>query len=487
MTNNPYATLSQSDNSTVLSFTLEDGSSFPIISTYTVGQSHAVIALVVASCISLIAAVGLLSAIAISAFNTRMVKDPNMFVRTHVVYYFVSLLLSDILQAIGSIMNSAWITKQAVVYDSLCTAQGVIKQTADVGIALWSLVIATRTFLVLFLRVPHKRYTMWITLTANWSLLGAIVIAGPATASDKRGPFYGISGAWCWISSSYSTKRIALDYMVMFISALLAFILYFLVFLKMRGIVRSQALSTSVASADRERDEKYEHKLARQMLLYPVAYTILILPIACCRFSAWSGHKVPFGVTIFSAFIYLLSGLVHVILFASTRRILPPRSMIPKFLISNPQVLLASTAVPDGDFDSYYDGAESQHSWVNHAAAEKKDGGAIIEPFDPRNPFADPVLPPIDEAVIRRVRSPDSERSSSRATPRALSPVPGDYPDLRAVPPSQGTQRGQRVELSEAETDLVDEPAAQISPAPTHREGERMELPHTPLSARRYT
>ena len=26
--------------------------------------------------------------------------------------------------AIGSIMNSAWITKQAVIYDSLCTAQG---------------------------------------------------------------------------------------------------------------------------------------------------------------------------------------------------------------------------------------------------------------------------------------------------------------------------------------------------------------------------
>jgi hypothetical protein len=56
----------------------------------------------------------------------------------------------------------------------------------------------------------------------------------------------------------------------MFISALLAFILYLLVFLKLRGIVRAQAFSTSVAAAAKERDEKYEHKLARQMLLYPV-------------------------------------------------------------------------------------------------------------------------------------------------------------------------------------------------------------------------
>lgn len=33
-----------------------------------------------------------------SAFNTRTIKNPNMFVRTHIAFYFVSLLLSDILQ-----------------------------------------------------------------------------------------------------------------------------------------------------------------------------------------------------------------------------------------------------------------------------------------------------------------------------------------------------------------------------------------------------
>ena len=42
----------------------------------------------------------------ISAFNTRKVKDPNMFVRTHVVYYFISLLLSDILQ--GAFISILW-------------------------------------------------------------------------------------------------------------------------------------------------------------------------------------------------------------------------------------------------------------------------------------------------------------------------------------------------------------------------------------------
>lgn len=50
-------------------------------------------------------------------------------------------------------------------------------------------VIAVRTFLDLFLRVAHYRYTMWITLIAIWSLVGAVVIAGPATASGNHGPF----------------------------------------------------------------------------------------------------------------------------------------------------------------------------------------------------------------------------------------------------------------------------------------------------------
>jgi len=48
-----------------------------------------------------------------------------------------------------------------------------------------------------------------------------------------------------------------------------------------------------------ERNEKYERKLARQMLLFPIAYTIMIFPITLCRFLSWSGFRVPFAVTIF--------------------------------------------------------------------------------------------------------------------------------------------------------------------------------------------
>jgi hypothetical protein len=127
-------------NPSTISVSLADGTRFIIRNTYSDSQSKAVSALIGASSVSLVATVGLLSAIAMSAFNTRKVKNPEMFVRTHVAFYFVSLLLSDILQSVGSIMNATWMRDSAVVYGSLCTAQGVINLMADVAIALWSLV-----------------------------------------------------------------------------------------------------------------------------------------------------------------------------------------------------------------------------------------------------------------------------------------------------------------------------------------------------------
>jgi len=408
----------------------------------------------------------------------------------------VSLLLSDILQAIGSIINAAWMREEAVIYGSLCTAQGAINLIADVSIALWSLVIATRIFIVLFLRLKVKRSVMWLVMISQWSLIGAIGIAGPATVgSNKHGPFYGIADYWCWISPNYIVYRIVLDYILMYICALFMFILYTLVYLKLRGIVRAQTRSTFVGSTNQERKEEYDHKLARQMLLFPISYTIMTLPIGLCRVIAWSGHRVSFSLSIVSYFIYLLTGLVHVILFASIRRILPPRSMYPKFLISNPKVVSASTDVTYSDFTRYH--ADVVTKRPQQADSEQKrmahqdEHGAAPTPSvvsgtipDPRDPFADPVQPPIEEEnIIKRVHSPDSEYDSGypspHHTPRALSPVAIDYVDrtllaeqAKASSPGPALTQGEQSRPSE-------QGSARLQP--THREGEELEVP---MSAR---
>lgn len=87
-------------------------------------------------------------------------------------------------------------------------------------------VIASRTFTVFFLRLESKSYEKWIVVIAQWSLIGAIVIGGPATVrTDEHGPYCerlfdrdffkfrdhfsdGLVGDLCWIAANYTVQRI---------------------------------------------------------------------------------------------------------------------------------------------------------------------------------------------------------------------------------------------------------------------------------------
>jgi hypothetical protein len=55
----------------------------------------------------------------------------------NVMPYFVSLLVANLLQAVGSTINVKWISDKSVEPDTLCSVQGGIKQAGNVGTALW--------------------------------------------------------------------------------------------------------------------------------------------------------------------------------------------------------------------------------------------------------------------------------------------------------------------------------------------------------------
>jgi hypothetical protein len=103
---------------------------------------------------------------------------------------------------------------------------GVLKQTADVATAFWTLVIAIHTFCLIVLQLKWSRLTLLTTLIGGWVGIGAILMAGPLGRNTSRhGPFCqsndsgfidfwltfmidGISGYWCWIAPDYTTSRI---------------------------------------------------------------------------------------------------------------------------------------------------------------------------------------------------------------------------------------------------------------------------------------
>ena len=111
------------------------------------------------------------------------------------------------------------------------------------------------------------------------------------------------------------------------------------------------------------------------------------------------------------------------ILFACTGRILPRNSVLPRFPISRPKTLLSSTAVASSDFDHHYGEAVTTGRSPKRDVEERDDAflSSITETADPRNPFADPVLPPMNESIIKRVNRPDSDYISADPSPRPPS------------------------------------------------------------------
>jgi len=215
------------------------------------------------------------------------------------------------------------------------------------------MVIAFNTFWILFYEWKVHRYVTWGLIISGWSAICSIIIFGPAVLNtNKFGPYYGIAGYWCWISPQYSVERIVLAYLPMLYAATLSFVLFLLIFLRLRGylvvtgwhVKFVPSAEPTAAWRNQDQGEGQMIVLAKQMLLFPIAYTLLILPIACLRFTEWTGRKVAFESIIFCASILMLSGLVHVALFIASRRILSDETFtVGDVPISRPRLAQAES------------------------------------------------------------------------------------------------------------------------------------------------
>ena len=128
----------------------------------------------------------------------------------------------------------------------------------------------------------------------------------------------------------------------MFASAGFSLILYLLVFFRLRGNITvsggykihfhqrpkvrvGRTNAGAYIVTDDRRVESHLTTVGKQMLWHPIAYTLLVLPFAASRCSSFSGLSVPFPVTTFTAAVFVLGGFVNVVLFCTTRSVLPER------------------------------------------------------------------------------------------------------------------------------------------------------------------
>lgn len=246
------------------------------------------------------------------------------FLRSQFAILFFDLLISDLIQALGFLLNLSHLGKSTLDSSPICTVQGVFIQLGDTSGAFSTVAIAIHTFVVLIIHKPPSTWVLLMALGFKWALVFVLAMIGPiAFATEALGPFYGPAGGWCWISSSYPWERLWLHYVWLFLAGAVSAVTYALIFCNVRRRLRTQYLTKS-------HDPPAEHtsmeNAAKKMLVYPLCYLLLMLPLAIDRLNSIFSQGWSLDVQIGCGVVFTLAGLVDVIVFCWTRNLFWVRS-----------------------------------------------------------------------------------------------------------------------------------------------------------------
>ncbi|KAH9064106.1 hypothetical protein EDB87DRAFT_1575009 [Lactarius vividus] len=299
---------------------------------FTFGNRIGIFILAEISAVSACAVTILLAYIAYSAISIRSGARRRWRIESPVHLFLLNqLLVSDPLfyeptslmgTVTGGLMNMKWAFDGAVYPGSFCTAQGLIKQLADVGTALS--ITSGQGTLIFRLNPDTNVFRALLIVAGIWIsiILNVAINVGVNGASN----FYGPTGHWCWIAEEFHVQRTVADFMWMWISAFSSLVAYLAVFLVLKGFITVEGWRVQWTYGQESPDIPRSHALAYKMLAYPIIYIITVLPLAAARYSDFSGHTPRFGVLVFADGLYLASGLLNVLLYAYTRPFLLPHN-----------------------------------------------------------------------------------------------------------------------------------------------------------------
>jgi hypothetical protein len=228
----------------------------------------------------------------------------------------LSLFVFDMLQAVGGILDIKWAHDGIVTTGHYCTAQGIIQQTGELGVALITLIITIHALGVTILPAQQPAQqsenvarAARAARAARLFAFGVVVLAslfivlwvgiGNGTYRNYETP----TPYWCWISPGYSRERLAGEYIWLWIALLASVMVYTPLYFRARGHEQMQAA------------------LAMPMLFYPLAYSLVVLPISITRWLEFKNSNtiVPSAATFFAVSLFNLSGAINVFRFLMVR------------------------------------------------------------------------------------------------------------------------------------------------------------------------
>jgi hypothetical protein len=147
-----------------------------------------------------------------------------------------------------------------------------------------------------------------------WILVFLMEIIPPFTVNN-HGPFYDGVGFWCFSSNDYQWIRLANHYVFIFLSAFGSALIYAFTSWHIYGHYR-RAAALGLAN------DKVQLRSASRMLLFPLAYWVVVMPLAGYRLAQMAGAKPDKSALAFAGIAFASSGTLNIVLYSATRNVL---------------------------------------------------------------------------------------------------------------------------------------------------------------------
>ncbi|KAL4948551.1 G protein-coupled glucose receptor regulating Gpa2-domain-containing protein [Aspergillus filifer] len=225
-----------------------------------------------------------------------------------------NLVLADIQQSLAFLICAKWYAENKVEANTAaCFLQGFWLQIGDPASGIFVLAIAFHTFYIVALG-KKLSYRVFVSIVIGLWLFVAILVIIPlgSHGADVFVP----AGAWCWISEKYEPIRLWTHYFWIFFAEFGTITLYAVLWLQLRRRIKQSAIlgSSHTESLKRLR------RVVGYMVIYPIAYIVLSLPLAAGRMATARGDTPSIVYFCVAGALITSSGLVDVLLYTLTRK-----------------------------------------------------------------------------------------------------------------------------------------------------------------------
>ncbi|KAJ9264754.1 hypothetical protein DTO195F2_2205 [Paecilomyces variotii] len=270
--------------------------------------------------ISVLAVISVLATLSLLLFiSYRLIFWKKSYARyigyNQYVILIYNLVLADLQQSIAFLICTHWIAHNRIYSPSTaCFLQGLWLQIGDPGSGLFVLIIAAHTFMMVTLgrKLSHRAFV--VSVIGIWVFVGILVVIpiGSHGGVDVFIP----SGAWCWIDDAFEPDRLWTHYIWIFLAEFGTVTLYAIMFFQLRRRIHQSAI---LGNSQRESLQRLR-RVVSYMVVYPLAYLVLSLPLAAGRMASARGNTPGMAYFCLSGAMMTSSGWVDVLIYTLTRK-----------------------------------------------------------------------------------------------------------------------------------------------------------------------